>query len=1188
MTENAPENVAAPESAPVRETVRTRPARRPRGGWWHLTVLPLAGLLLVLAVALAALWVWSGTDGSLAAALRWAGHWTALTAHGVRGDIRHGGTIEDLTWSQDGLRVQVNGARIAWSPGALWHRQLHVRQLAAARVVIDDQSTPAPDQPAAEPPRSLALPLTVRVDAFAVDQLRWSDPPAVAVNKLAGSYKYDSNRHKLEIGQAQIETEQGGAVLRGRAALQAQAPLALDAALSGTLQSRAAPPLALQATLHGPLTDLQAALDAQTARTAGNGAVLQQAHIQARLAPWATQPLTQARAQVQRLDLQTLLAAFWPQAPRTAITGQAELAPIGHDGWQASADLTNAERGLPIERAQASAEWRDQTLTVRTLTASGAGSHLTASGQWRFDARQGAVDAALSAPGAALAIKGELAPERGAGRAQVEVADAARLLAWARTLPGLKQALARAGLPDAVQGRAHGQLDWRGGWRNAQTAVVQAELTVPELTVQGVSLGEPIQVQDLRANLDGTLAQARLALDGRVGQGQRHGTLHLAASGGQVPGSAPAAWRVSASHLNVQAQDPQWGAWVLTNAAPLALAFKPGGALDVEAGAVTLAHGEHAPNITLAWDASRWDGRLLTTSGRVQGLSLAWIEQLAGQPLQNAGITGDVALAGAWRARVGAGQPLDLHASLERTAGDLTLTASDPQTGLQAQVAAGLRAARVTLDGSGHEVRAQAHWMSERAGQISADLRTQLSATPQGIGWAWPEDAPLTGQASVHLPQLAVWSALAPPGWRLRGVLTADAHIAGTRGDPRITGTLTGQRLALRSVVDGVQLGGGQLRARFDGTKLIIDQFSLRGAGRRGGQGSPGGTLTASGEAGWIEGRPQAKLTATLDHLRASLRADRQIIVSGNVQGALDGRQITARGQLKVDQASITLPDESAPALGDDVVVHDAQHHALRGQVTADPAARQDKARAPDAALQADIQVQIDLGRQFRVQGQGIDTRLTGALTLAAQGPLTAMPRLTGTINTVDGHFQAYGQKLNIAHGALRFTGAADNPALDILALRPIYDANQKAGVQVQGTALLPHVRLYADPALPDNQILAWLLLGRAAPATGAESAMLQSAALALLGGRDSKGLAANLGLDELSLNNATDAGGVQNASVTLGKRLSKRLYASYQQSLSGATGSLMLFYQLSRRWQLRAQTGQDPGLDLIFSLMFD
>ena len=93
------------------------------------------------------------------------------------------------------------------------------------------------------------------------------------------------------------------------------------------------------------------------------------------------------------------------------------------------------------------------------------------------------------------------------------------------------------------------------------------------------------------------------------------------------------------------------------------------------------------------------------------------------------------------------------------------------------------------------------------------------------------------------------------------------------------------------------------------------------------------------------------------------------------------------------------------------------------------------------------------------------------------------------------------------------------------------------------GTALLPRVRLYSDPALPDNQTLAWLLLGRPAPDTGAEAAMLQTAALALLGGREGRGLAASFGLDELSFSGGGD-GEIASASVTLGKRLSDRLYA--------------------------------------------
>ena len=57
---------------------------------------------------------------------------------------------------------------------------------------------------------------------------------------------------------------------------------------------------------------------------------------------------------------------------------------------------------------------------------------------------------------------------------------------------------------------------------------------------------------------------------------------------------------------------------------------------------------------------------------------------------------------------------------------------------------------------------------------------------------------------------------------------------------------------------------------------------------------------------------------------------------------------------------------------------------------------------------------------------------------------------------------------------------------------------------------------------------------------------------------------------------------------MTLGKRLSKDFYLVYETSLSGAFGSLYIFYDLSRRLTLRARTGEDNAVDLIFTLPYD
>jgi translocation and assembly module TamB len=146
--------------------------------------------------------------------------------------------------------------------------------------------------------------------------------------------------------------------------------------------------------------------------------------------------------------------------------------------------------------------------------------------------------------------------------------------------------------------------------------------------------------------------------------------------------------------------------------------------------------------------------------------------------------------------------------------------------------------------------------------------------------------------------------------------------------------------------------------------------------------------------------------------------------------------------------------------------------------------------------------------------------------------------------------------------------------------------------VQIRGTALSPIVQLYADPDLPEAEKLGWLVLGRSPSGSGAEAALMQQAALALLD-RNGKGLTdgltQSLGLDELSFSggSSTDADSSA-ASITLGKRLSKDFYIAYESSLNGAIGVIHIFYDLTRNLTLRAETGGQSAIDLIYTLRYD
>jgi translocation and assembly module TamB len=115
---------------------------------------------------------------------------------------------------------------------------------------------------------------------------------------------------------------------------------------------------------------------------------------------------------------------------------------------------------------------------------------------------------------------------------------------------------------------------------------------------------------------------------------------------------------------------------------------------------------------------------------------------------------------------------------------------------------------------------------------------------------------------------------------------------------------------------------------------------------------------------------------------------------------------------------------------------------------------------------------------------------------------------------------------------------------------------------------------------------LSWLVLGRASDGLGrTDTALLQRAALALLageGGGVSDQLTKAIGLDEVSLRQTE--GEVKETVVTLGKQLSRRWYVGYERSLNATTGSWQLIYRIAQRFTLRAQTGADSSLDLIWT----
>ena len=1266
--------------------------------------------MALLALATTA-WIWSGTATSLATALSLAQPYLpagqSLAVDRVSGSLREGGQIGTVRWQNEGLKVEATDLRIDWTWQALLQGELNLSQLTVRTLRIEDKQPSRQSTPLTE------LPLPFKVDApFSVAELDWLGAVPLQLRALSGHYKFDSYKHRLYKGQVQISS--GNYQLQGE--LQALAPMTLSLSASGTVPTRIPDSqrsltLKAEAQLKGSLAGPKAELTLQASLqptmlppSQERQSTSVNAQIEARLQPWQTQPVLEATANWQGLDL----SALWPQAPQTQSSGRATVTPIAA-GWRADVKLDNRrsaaldQQGLPLEKLALIAQYRDTGWTIETLLATGAGGQLEGHGSFTPPAAQtgtaptwrgaatlrginpqalhtrlvaGALDGELTLsqslaglafdaqlkarpgkppvnstigqisqrftalsfeglwqapllqfnrldlrtddarlegqgqfhtqtqaaqgrlqltnPGGSARLAGALSSNAGGGDLSVRVTDAALAARWLARWPAVPSAVLN--LPSAGELTLEGQ--WKGGWeRLGRDLQLTLALRVPRLELRSTDTAAPNwRLQDWQADLSGPLNALSLSARGRLDSGGQRIELQTR---GRAAHLAPEHWQFQLDQPTITLQNPALpGRWVLQANQGPTLDWRHDNQIDtlaLSAGSLELS-GPTPGSAKIVWQPAQWSRSSASalaradwrSEGRVEGLPLGWLELLGQTQIANLGLRGNLLFGGQWETR-GGDRP-QFNASLTRSSGDLQLLADEVPFGTLSALGnlnAGVKDASVQLRIDAEQLKLQLNWDSERAGQAQAAIESRLQSGPKG--WRWPGEAPLSGSLKMQLPPVGAWSLLAPPGWRLRGTLNADATLYGTLEAPLWRGRFTAQDLAVRSVADGVDFSEGQLRVRLDGQSLDIEEFTLNGAPLAD---SSGGTVKVTGSVRWpmtngsptepLLSRLRVALVAEARGLRVSARVDRRLVVSGQLKTNLDAGQLTLRGTLTADQALFILPEDSAPQLGEDVQVR-------RPSKTVVPET------APKAAaslrVRPDVLLTLDLGQDFQVRGRGLSTRVAGSVTLRNANERSLAPLLRGELRTVQGSYKAYGQQLDIEAGLLRFTGPFDNPGLDILAIRP--NLQQRVGVQITGTAVAPVVRLYAEPELPEAEKLAWLVLGRGAGTGGTEAAVLQQAALALLGGTG-RGLPGSLGqalgLDEVtmrgSINNAD--GTTTGASVTLGKRLSRDFYVAYERSLAGTLGTLYVFFDLSRRLTLRAQTGEQSAVDLIFTLRYD
>ncbi len=772
----------------------------------------------------------------------------------------------------------------------------------------------------------------------------------------------------------------------------------------------------------------------------------------------------------------------------------------------------------------------------------------------------------LPALGPLLRLRPELAawaPKSGTASAKLDARGR-----WPRLATEGSVDLHQLETPDlglaAAQAKWKLQMDEEGGQPLSMTA-----------EVSGMRLGRQ-RVERLKAEVQGTPREHQLRLAAALpvkppaATEQLLGVPLLFGTRGELQGAGqwlPEAggggtWRGRVAHLAVG----PWDGKSLEGSAAWAEAR------DLSAEASFDGHGDlvrlqAAPGRVKLADATalRWDEVVVDLHGDKPALALkAEIEAFALAPLlaraqPSVGWKGDLRLAATLDIR--AAERFDADVVFERRDGDLTVS---DENGTQSLGLTDMRLALAAHDGNWIFTQAFA---GRTLGEAAGAVRVRTTADRR-----WPDaQAPMDGVIDARVANLGVWGSWVPPGWRLSGELRTSATVGGRFGAPEYTGRMSGHDIGVRNLLQGVNVSQGQLDIRLEGAQARIEQFTLKGGD---------GTLQLSGGAELGES-PQARLRIEAERFRLLGRIDRQVVTSGQADLLLGTDRLKLDGAFKVDEALFDLSRRDAPALDDDVTVlrpGDAEKAAETSPV---PRTRRDVAVALD----------VDLGPDLHVRGRGLDARLRGKLRITTPGGKLA---INGTVSTAEGGtYAAYGQKLDIERGIVAFSGAADNPRLDILALRP--NTDMRVGVQITGNLLTPRARLYSEIDMSDTDKLSWLVLGRAPDGLGRTDALLlQRAAVALLAGEEEAPTDAvihALGLDEISIgqrDTATASGDTRETVVSFGKQLSRRWYLGYERGVNATTGTWQLIYRIAQRFTLRAQSGSENSLDVLWTWKFD
>ncbi len=381
--------------------------------------------------------------------------------------------------------------------------------------------------------------------------------------------------------------------------------------------------------------------------------------------------------------------------------------------------------------------------------------------------------------------------------------------------------------------------------------------------------------------------------------------------------------------------------------------------------------------------------------------------------------------------------------------------------------------------------------------------------------------ANLIGQLRYNGDAGALWRMSGIESFDLSGNVAVGMDVTGRLSDPVIRGSVRTASGRIESSAIGMVLTNVAAFGRFDGAKLMIENFAAN-AGR-------GGRVNGSGTIDFSAGQPTMDLAVDAENAQIIARDDLAATVTGPLRIVSNSLGGTIKGSVRLTRSLYVLGTSEMAAAVPRLKVAEVNDGRSDAPVIA-------------PALPWTLDIKADAPSRLMVKGLGLDSEWRASL--AVSGSLLA-PTITGAADLVRGSYEFSGRRFDLQRGAIRFRGESPpDPLLDIVAGGDTQGLN--ATIRVSGTGLRPEFAFSSVPALPQEELLSRLLFGTSITNLSAPEAVQLAAAIASMQGgaglNPINALRKAIGLDRLRILPADLATG-QRTSIAAGKYLTRRTF---------------------------------------------